>query len=489
MEAKTAEKNISKNMFVNKQHIKLLFKDCYDFTIHPIEVENRPYIMLMYLNTLIDQKQLNDTLLHTIITSLQSERQDKIEYIKKIVTKEQFAVSPIQVATTFKEIIDGLLNGNVAIFLDGENKALLVDFINVEQRAIEEPTTEMAIRGPKDSFNESLQTNINLIRNRVRSNRLKFEKYEIGSIAKTEVVISYIDGIISDELLNEVKRRVSKIDVEQVVTSELVEELIEDYPFTPFPLIQNTERPDTAVGNLFEGRAVILVNHTPFVLIVPMTFWNGFEATGDVYERFIYVSSIRILRLILLLIALFLPSIYVALTTYHPKLIPTSLLISIASARENVPFPAIIEAFVMELVFEGLREAGLRLPKAIGQAVSIVGAIVIGQAAVDAGIVSSAMVIVVATTGISSFTIPKYNTEMAIRFIRFPILLLAGSLGLFGVALGLIFLIIHLVSLRTYNVPYFKPVAPQIPSDLKNVFIKTPKWANTFRSLFRFERS
>src|SRR5690625_2949025 len=483
------ERTISKHLFVNKSEIEKLFNDCFDLIVYPIEVEQRPLLMLIYLETLIDQQQVNGSLLHHLMANLQRVHADEVEHIKHLLSTKHLAVSPIVSATTYKEISEGLLNGQVALFLDGSDEVLLINFSRSEERAIEKPTTEMSIRGPKDSFNESLLTNMNLIRNRVRSNRLKFIKYEIGETVKSDVVISYIDGVTPEDLLKEIKQRVGRIDVDKVVTSKLIEELIEDTPYTPFPLIQNSERPDTAVGNLLEGRAIIIVEHTPFVLILPTNFWNGFEATSDVYERFIYVSSIRLLRLSLLLIALFLPSIYVALTTFHPKLIPTELLISIASARENVPFPAIIEAIIMELVFEGLREAGLRLPKEIGQAVSIVGAIVIGQAAVEAGIVSAAMVIVVASTGIASFAIPKYNTEIALRLIRFPMLILAGVLGLFGVVVGFLVLMIHLVNLRSFGVAYFKPMAPQIPTDLKDILIKTPKRKNKSRTLFRFERS
>ena len=198
-----------------------------------------------------------------------------------------------------------------------------------------------------------------------------------------------------------------------------------------------------------------------------MTFWSGLQAVKDYYERFIYTTFIRCIRSILFMISLFLPSVYVALTTFHPKLIPTTLLISVAAAREGVPFPAFIEALMMEFVFEGLREAGVRLPKAVGSAVSIVGALVIGQAAVQAGIVSTPMVTVVATTGIASFAIPRYNLEIAIRMLRFTLLVLAGVLGLYGIVIGTIALTIHLVNLRSFGVPYFTPVAPQIPKDLR----------------------
>ncbi len=220
-----------------------------------------------------------------------------------------------------------------------------------------------------------------------------------------------------------------------------------------------------------------------------MTFWNGFQAVEDYYERFIYTSFIRIIRFILFNAAMYLPSLYVALTTYHPKLMPTTLLISVAAAREGVPFPAIIEALIMEVVFEGLREAGIRLPKAVGSAVSIVGALVIGQAAVQAGIVSAPMVIVVATTGIASFAVPRYNLGTALRLVRFPMLLLAGVFGLYGIVIGFIALIIHLVNLRSFGVPYFTPIAPQIPTDIKDVLVRSPRWTNRFGPIFTFGRN
>ncbi len=491
MPTKTTINNVSKHLFVNKQHMKKLYENCVDFVISPLEIESQPYMMLMYLNSLIDEPRVNEAIINPIVQSLSlfSNREGKLAHLQQRFNEKQFAVSEMEESSSLKEINDKLSAGYIAIFLDGEKYAILINFVLVEERAIEEPTSEMAIRGPKDGFNESLQTNLNLIRQRIRSNHLKFIEYTIGDLTKTSVVVAYIDGIAEQSLVEEVIDRLNKMEVEQLISSELIEELIDDEPYTPFPLIQNTERPDSAIGSLFEGRVVILVDHTPFVLIAPMTFWNGFEATGDVYERFIYVTFIRLLRFLLLLVAVFLPSLYVALTTFHPKLIPTELLISIAAARENVPFPAIIEALTMELVFEALREAGLRLPKAIGQAVSIVGAIVIGQAAVEAGIVSAAMVIVVASTGIASFAIPKYNTEIALRLIRFPMLILAGVLGLFGVVVGFLVLMIHLVNLRSFGVAYFKPMAPQIPTDLKDILIKTPKRKNKSRTLFRFERS
>jgi hypothetical protein len=266
--------------------------------------------------------------------------------------------------------------------------------------------------------------------------------------------------------------------------SGYIEEFIEDAPFSPFPQIQNTERPDVVCASLAEGKIAIVVDNTPFVLIVPMTFWTGLQAAEDYYERFLYTTFIRWVRFALLNIALFFPSLYVAITTFHPQLLPTNLIISVAAAREGIPFPAVVEAIIMEFMFEALREAGIRLPKPVGSAVSIVGALVIGQAAVQAGIISAPMVIVVAATGIASFGIPRYNLGIAYRMLRFPILILAGMLGIFGVIVGAISILIHLVTLRSFGVPYLSPLAPRGNGSLKDVLVRAPRWSMNERPTF-----
>lgn len=476
-ETKTQSKQpLFHTLSLNEERLRDDFQNCSDFIIHPVYVDDVHTISFVYLNTLIDKNLFMTNILQPLLYEGMPKQLNDIDSLKQLVSNKLVASSPLKTVATFEEMNDDIVKGSVVLLIDGLVKALSFNLVDIKSRSIEEPSTEKLIRGPKDGFIESIETNISLIRKRIRSHKLKFVRFTLGKTSKTDIIISYMDGIANQQLIDEVKKRIEKIDVEIVIESEIVEEFIEDNPYTPFPLIQNTERPDAAVASLMQGKVIVLVDHTPFVLIVPMTFWNGFEATGDAYERFIYISSVRILRIVMITIAVFLPSIYVALTTFHPKLIPSTLLISLAGSRENVPFPAIVEAFIMEFVFEALREAGLRLPKAIGQAVSIVGAIVIGQAAVEAGIVSPAMVIIVATTGIASFSVPKYNAEIAFRIIRFPILLLAGLFGLYGVVIAFIFLMIHLVGLHSFQTPYFKPVAPQIPSDMKDILIRTPKW-------------
>ncbi|EJW15184.1 GerA spore germination protein [Paenibacillus alvei DSM 29] len=294
----------------------------------------------------------------------------------------------------------------------------------------------------------------------------------------------YIEGIVEDSILDEVRKRVSRIEIDAVLDSGFIEEFIEDAPFSPFPTVQNTERPDVVLSSLLEGKIGIIVNGSPFVLIVPMTFWSALQAAEDYYEHFIYSTAIRWLRFTLLFISILLPSLYVAATTFHPELVPAELLLSIAAAREGVPFPAVVEALLMEFMFEALREAGIRLPKPIGSAVSMVGALVIGESAVNAGIVAAPLVIVVAFTGIASFSIPRYNVGLAFRLVRFPLLILAGALGLYGIGLGLIVLLIHLVNLRSFGVPYLTPVSPEIPGNSKDIFIRAPRWAMRDRPFF-----
>ncbi|MFZ7947017.1 spore germination protein [Bacillus sp. S3] len=473
----------------NEQMVKDIFHNCADLVIHPIFLKGKPQILLIFLDGLTDSKTLEQVLLQPLLFDGFPDGLSEVHSLKQLIEQQLFAVTPNRTVANFDEFIDGILMGNVGIIIEGETKGVIADFKGMAQRSVEEPASEITIRGPRDGFTESIRTNTSLLRRRIRSSRLKLESLTIGELSKTSVEIAYIEGLAPDNLLEEVRSRLGRIEIDGILESEYIEEFIEDNPFTPFPQIQNTERPDIVIANLLEGRVAILVDNTSFALIVPMTFWNGLQAVEDYYERFLYTSFIRFIRYILFNTTMYLPSIYVALTTYHPKLIPTTLLISVAAAREGVPFPAIIEALIMEFVFEGLREAGIRLPKAVGSAVSIVGALVIGQAAVQAGIVSAPMVIVVATTGIASFSIPRYNLGTALRLVRFPMLLLAGMFGLYGIVIGFIALTIHLVNLRSFGVPYFTPLAPQIPGDLKDVLFRAPRWANIYGPIFTFGRN
>ena len=291
----------------------------------------------------------------------------------------------------------------------------------------------------------------------------------------------YIKDIANNKVVEEVRKRLDRINIDSILESAYIEELIQDETYTPFPTIYHTERPDIVSANLLEGRVAILVDGTPFVLLVPALFIQFLHAPDDYYNRADITTLIRILRFIGFSIALLGPSIYIAITTFHQEMLPTPLLIGLAAQREGVPFPAFIEALMMEITFEILRESGLRLPKAIGQAVSVVGTLVIGTAAVDAGIVSAAMVIVVSITAISSFIVSSYNMSISIRMLRFPFMALAASFGLFGIIVGLIALTLHLCSIRSFGVPYMSPFAPYIQEGQKDAIFRFPRWALSSR--------
>jgi hypothetical protein len=485
---------LSRDLPENETQLRRVFENCADVVFRKlkcVDSEEREYWMLaVYIDGLIDTKQLNDVVLRTLMTkTVPTPRLPTATWVRDLLAEHTVPVAQVEVVTHLQEVIDRVLKGNMVLLVDGDTAALSADLHGWPMRSVEEPPSEPVIRGPREGFIETLRTNTALVRRKIRSPRLKMENMTIGEISKTDVVVAYIDGIASQTVIDEVKRRLERIKIDIVLESGFLEEFIEDQPYSPFPQLHNTERPDVVCANLLEGRVAIFTDGTPFVLVAPIVFWGSLNANEDYYERTFMSSFLRILRIGFMMISLLLPSLYVAMTTFQQEMIPTSLLLSIASSREVVPFPAIIEAFFMELVFEGLREAGVRMPKQIGQTMSIVGALVIGQAAVEAGIVSAPMVIVVSITGIASFTFPRYNVGVAIRLLRFPMLILAGLFGIYGMAIGLFIIVTHLVSLRSFGIPYFTPVAPASFSDLKDVFVRVPRWDMNRREILTSQQN
>ncbi|MBB3114460.1 spore germination protein KA [Paenibacillus phyllosphaerae] len=475
------EEALCTELAINEEKLRDSFRACTDIVFR--SVSSSPKVLLIFADGLIDTRTLDEVVLLPILNGT-SNRLDGDAITAEIIQDQLLAIAQIQTVSTINEVTDGILKANIALLVAGENKAIIADLKGFEKRSVQEPAAEASVRGPRDGFTETLRINTSLIRRRIRSSRLKIESITIGRVSQTDIAIIYIEGIVSLTILEEVRRRIGRIQIDGVIESGYIEEFIEDVTWSPFPQIQNTERPDIVCASLLEGKVAIIVDNTPFALIAPMTFWTGLQAVEDYYERSIYTTFIRFVRYSLFNIALLLPSMYVALSTFHQQLIPMNLLISIANSREGVPFPTFVETLLMEFMFEGLREAGIRMPKAVGSAVSIVGALVIGQAAVQAGIVSAPVVIVVATTGIASFAIPRYNFGTAYRLLRFPMLIFAGILGLYGIIGGLFLMIVHLLGLRSFGVPYMSPVIPQIPQSLKDVFIRAPRWMMTERPSF-----
>ncbi|MFC5405276.1 spore germination protein [Cohnella soli] len=431
--------------------------------------------LIVYTDGLVDIKTVQEFVLGKMIADLQRINPTKDELFNKLGASEMKKVKD------WDSLYSNLMGGDTIFLLDGLAEACIFDTRGFKDRGVTEATSETVIRGPKESFSESIRTNTALIRRKIKDPNLWLETRQIGKVSKTDVSIMFINGIVNDKVVEEVRTRLDRIDIDGILESGYIEEMIQDASFSPFPTMYNSERPDVIAAELMEGKVAILVDGTPHVLVVPALFISFLNSPEDYYQRWDISSLVRSLRFVGILIGLLGPSMYIAITTFHQEMIPTQLLISLASQREGTPFPAFVEALIMEVTFEILREAGIRMPRPIGQAVSIVGTLVIGQAAVEAGIVSAAMVIVVAITAISSFVVPATNMSISIRMLRFPLMVLAATFGLFGIIVGVIVLVLHLCSLRSFGVPYMSPFGPFNLKDQKDALIRLPQWAMTTR--------
>ncbi|WPC41677.1 spore germination protein [Clostridium sp. JS66] len=431
---------------------------------------------IFYFDNLIDSDHLDTNILQPLLNdSYISGLKSASEIVNNIHAGNIITRAQIKANRNVKELIDGIIDGYVLLFIEGLNEIFMIDTKGSSNyRSISEAQVETVVRGPRDSFIEVLSINLSLIRKRIHNPNLIFESMKIGKITKTSICIGYIKGICSKKLISEIRLKLSRIDTDVILADSYIEEFINDKPFSIFPQMRNTERPDVASAALLEGRVVIIVDNSPVVLIVPGEFFSLMQSAEDYYDRYAFSTLVRLLRYFSLTLALILPAFYIAIVNFHQELIPTKLLVSIISARTGVPLPNFAEAFIMEGTFEILREAGVRLPRPVGQAVSIVGALVIDQAAVQASIVSPLMVIIVALTGIATFSIPQYNISLPIRISRFFLMILSSILGLYGLMLGILFLTIHLCSIRSFGTPYLSPLAPFKASDLKDTLIRTP---------------
>lgn len=476
-QASPTEERISPELSVNRERIKAAFGDSADLILRDLETgaQGKISALVVHIDGLVDKRQVTEAVIEQI-TDI-DHKWDSARQAYADLRDRLLSASGVREVDSLDKFITRVASGDSGVLIDGIAKGLVCDTPGWEHRSVDEPTTEATIRGSKEGFVESLRTNTSLLRRRITGPKLWIEEMKIGRISKTGVAIAYVSGVANDKIVEEVRNRLRRIDVDAIHESGHIEEYIEDAPVSPFPTILRTERPDKVTGALLEGRVAILTDGTPFVLIVPATFTMFLTSPEDYYERYFIASALRLLRIASFFISLTLPSLYVAVTTFHQEMLPTPLILSIAAQREGIPFPAMVEAMIMEFIFEILREAGVRLPRVIGPAVSIIGALVLGEAAMRAGLASPAMVMVVAFTGIASFATPVFSLAAGVRLFRFPLVVLAGSLGLFGVVAGMFALLIHLTALRSFGVPFLEPLAPVVFSDLKDALIRAPWWA------------
>lgn len=436
---------------------------------------------ILYIDGLVDRALVNESIMKPLMNTLRSfcenDKADmsSLEYAESALL---FA-SDVEKTTSISEAVDGFLSGDTVLLIDGATKGLIINLRGWKSRSIDEPQTESVVRGSREGFTETLRTNTAMLRRRIKNPDLALETMKIGARTKTDVCIAYIRGLASPELIKEVRQRLKRINTDAILESGYIEQFIEDAPFSIFSTVANSEKPDKVAAKLLEGRAAIIVDGTPFVLTVPMIFFESFQCAEDYYSRPFFASIIRLIRYLAFFISILAPALYVALSTFHQEMIPTPLLLTMAASREGVPFPAVLEAGLMMVTFDIIREAGVRLARPIGQAVSIVGALVIGEAAVSAGLIGAPMVIVVAITAVASFVIPSQTDSGAI--IRYAFLILAGFMGGYGIAIGMLVLFVHLASLRSFGTPYLSSLAPFNKDDIKDIYIRAPIWAMTRR--------
>ncbi|WP_353854599.1 spore germination protein [Bacillus sp. Bos-x628] len=399
-------------------------------------------------------KELNQMM--EIQTFLKLLLQDHASLTKKKL-ESNLSMMTTRSVRTAEELVDAIFQGHCVVLINGFQNAYILETNGTQKRSLSDATSETVVRGPKIGFIEDTDTNLALVRQRLRNPDLKTVAMKIGQKKYTQVTIMYIDGIVQTPVLKEVKKRLKQVTIDDIQDSGVLEELIEDNVYSPFPQIQNTERPDKVASALLNGRVAIFVDHSPFVLIVPASLAMIMQSPDDYYERWIAGSLIRLLRFTSIFLTLFLSAVYIALVSFHQGLLPTALAISISSTRENVPFPPIVEALIMEMTIELLREAGLRLPNPLGQTIGLVGGVVIGQAAVQAHIVSSIMVIIVSVIALASFTVPQYGMGMSFRVLRFVSMFAAATFGLYGLVLFVLVLLTHLTRQKSFGTPYFSP--------------------------------
>lgn len=469
------ELNLTKSL----QHNIKIFSNIFakDNTLKVRRIRNRfnqeLHCGVLYFEGMIDNSFISASIIEPIINCNFSDfNSDKDLF--RLIQDEIIISTYVEATKDIQQIIEAITIGDTIIFLEGFSDCLIINSKGWKTRGVTEPSTEKTLRGPKEAFTESLITNISLIRRRVRSSNLKFQFRETGSETNTRICICYLEGIAPQKILDELNSRLDKVEIDGVLDSEYIQEIITDNPLSPFETIGSTERPDVVVGKILEGRIALLVDGTPFVLTLPFLFMEYFQVNEDYYANFFFTSFNRFLRILSFFFSVSVPSLYVALVNHNQEMLPTPLLLGISSARESVPFPTIVEALAMLITFEILREAGTRIPSDMGQAVSIVGALVLGQAAVEARIVSAPIVIVVGLTGIVALLNIKMKGVNIL--LRFTFLFLAAFMGIYGIVFGIIGVLIYTMGLSSFGVPYMFKIGSIKMEHIKDSFVRSPWW-------------
>ncbi len=472
---------IDKDIEVNLQRIKATYSIPLnsDIAIREFDIiyESKSIrAFIAFFDGMTDREIINSFILKPLMVNAAMEIKDVADSLEDYIARQLMPHCQMKIEKSYENVVNEINFGGCGLFVDGLSVCFSSDVKGWDHRGIEKPNNEIVIRGPQEAFNETLRTNSAQIRKRLKDKDLIVEDVVVGRVSKTACSIMYIRDVVNEKLVAETRRRLEGIYIDYLLDSGVLEQLIEDSTVYPSPQMISTERPDYVSELLVAGRVAIIVSGSPNVLVIPTTFFDLMHSAEDTYLRYPYVNLLRYIRYVSGFLALLLPGLYLAITNYHQEMVPTDLLLAIGASREKVPFPSIVEIMLMELSFELIREAGVRVPGPIGPTLGIIGALILGQAAVAANIVSPILIIIVAVTGIGSFAIPNYSLAYSIRIMRFAFIILGALAGFLGITLGLFILGLWSTSLKSFGVPFMAPLGPRTSNRFKNVMFKAPEW-------------
>lgn len=449
-------RKVSANLRENEKYLRSRLENCSDILIRPMRLGDKHKVdcLMVYIEVAVSNMMMDDSALGKMINHFW---EISPEDIQEFVRHNSLGIADVKKLENLDESIDAMLAGNAVFFIDGYDKAMKISSKGYPSTGVMEAESEKVLRGSREGFSDSVKSNSALIRKRLRDTRLKVEEYKIGVRSHTLTQVLYMDDLVHEGLLEEVKERLEEFQIDGILDSGMLEQLTEDVWYSPFPQYQTTERPDRAVQEILKGKVVILCDNSPEALILPGNFSSFMESSEDWYHRFEMASFLRILRYLAVIMATVLPGLYLAVIRFHTQILPSALILSFAEAREGVPFSSVLELIFLELAFELIREAGVRVPGSLGNAIGIVGGLVIGQAAVEANLVSPIVVMIVALTALGSMTVPNEEFAAAFRLVKYGFLILGGYLGIYGIVLGVYLVIGHLAGLISFGIPYLVP--------------------------------
>ena len=449
-------RKVSANLRENEKYLRSRLENCSDILIRPMRLGDKHKVdcLMVYIEVAVSNMMLDDSALGKMINHFW---EISPEDIQEFIRHNSLGIADVKKLENLDESIDAMLAGNAVFFIDGYDKAMKISSKGYPSTGVMEAESEKVLRGSREGFSDSVKSNSALIRKRLRDTRLKVEEYKIGVRSHTLTQVLYMDDLVHEGLLEEVKERLEEFQIDGLLDSGMLEQLTEDVWYSPFPQYQTTERPDRAVQEILKGKVVILCDNSPEALILPGNFSSFMESSEDWYHRFEMASFLRILRYLAVIMATVLPGLYLAVIRFHTQILPSALILSFAEAREGVPFSSVVELIFLELAFELIREAGVRVPGSLGNAIGIVGGLVIGQAAVEANLVSPIVVMIVALTALGSMTVPNEEFAAAFRLVKYGFLILGGYLGIYGIVLGVYLVIGHLAGLISFGIPYLVP--------------------------------